>query len=160
MIRSQYGAWKGPVKRGLIPTDVLGKLLLVNRTHEPITYSVAEDTGTIKSDQITVFPGEALCFTRRFGDFEKGYGHIAIGPEAEVVSWVRYYFFEPHLVPDPVKNLKIENCFLKVLGVTVTLEVLKSYGPEVVSGLRKILEMKYSDPDKRVIVAILFQGQS
>lgn len=154
MIRSLAGVWKGVVVRGLSLKTVLGKLVLVNETKMEVIYSSAQTIDCLVTDKIVVFPGEAICFTRQFGDLEKGTGRVVVGPEAEVMSWVRYYFFEPHLLPNP-DDLVIEHCFLKIRGVVVTFEVLRSYGPEVVLCLRKILRKKYSGTDKMVMVDIL-----
>lgn len=130
MIRPLIGVWRGPLAHGITPKLVLGKQVLVNETKNEIVYSEAEETSSLVTDKITVFPGEAICFTRQFGDLEKGTGRVVVGPEAEVMSWVRYYFFEPHLLPKP-DDLVIEKCFLKVRGVAVTDETLRSYGPRL-----------------------------
>ncbi len=137
MIRSVYGYWKGDVSqiRGLTEKLVLGKQVLYNETAEAIVYSEAEDSIIGNTERIVVEPEEAICFI----DPKRGGVRTVIGPKNEIESWVRFYFYDPHMIPDPEINLTIENCFFKVMGVAVTYKVLRSYRPEVVAELAKIL---------------------
>ena len=151
MITSVFGVWRGNIFKGLSDKMVLGKLVLVNETKERIVYSPSKETswGGV-SAEIAAEPGEAICFV----DPEKETSRVAVGPEAEIQSWVRYYFYDPHLIPDP-SDITIENCYLVIKGVSVTAEVLRSYKPEVAVALQKILRGQKMSCVKEAMVDIL-----
>lgn len=139
MIRSVYGLWKGNCFRGLTEKTILGKQILVNETKWRIVYSTPDHHPDELVGEIGVDQGEAICFIKP----GKSPGKVVIGPEAEVVTWIKYYFFEPHKVPNKVQNLKIQKAYLQVCGVSVSREVLQSYGSDVVIHLQKYLRAKY-----------------
>lgn len=153
MIQSLFGVWKGNVFRGLTSKEVLKIPILVNETNERVVYSAPYELSWTTTHEIYADPGEAICFVSQIRNGSR----VAVGPEAEICTWIRYYFYEPHLVPDTLNDLTIENCYLKVMGVTVTDAVLRSYGPDVINGLRKILKEKYQSTVKSTMVDLLLE---
>ena len=131
---------------------VLTKTILVNRTLERIVYSPPTETVQGDSHEIGVDPGEAICFTRQDcnGTF------VAVGPEEEVRLWVNYYFFAPHLVPDNMQ-LTVRNHMLVVGTVPVVCEVLKSYSPEIMVAIEKVLRKRYVDAGAGMMETLLHQ---
>lgn len=138
-IKSLFGVWRGNQVSSLSVKQVLGKTILVNETKQRVVVSRSEpDPNFGQTDTIEAETGEAVHFIK-----EGRRGKVVVGPEAEVASWIRYYYFEPHRIPNPDRNLKIEKSFLKVGGVSVVLDVLKSYSPAVAERLKKLLRPRY-----------------
>jgi len=152
LIRCLFGVWRGERYIGLTPTAVLGKIVLVNRSEERIIYSPPTETVQGESHEIGADPGEAICFTRPDPDGT----FVAVGSEDEVIAWVNYYFFTPHLVPDEMQ-LTVQNQRLTIATVPVISEVLKSYSAETVADLQNVLRKRYVKAGGGMVETLLHQ---
>ena len=140
--------------RGLTSKVVLEKTMLVNETRWRIVYSAPGEISMGRvSDTIAAETGEALHYLK----LSREGSTVVVGPEAEVAAWIKYYYYEPHSVPNKDINLKIEKAFLKVCGVCVSLDVMRSYSPEVIDHLQKFLRAKYcsGSTERKVLESLL-----
>jgi hypothetical protein len=137
-----YGAWKEELN-GLSPGELQGKHVLINESNKRIVHSPSVYLKSIgaMSDEIAADPGQIICYLNqnlRHPGVNKN-SYVVIDYELPLERWLNFYFKAPHMIP---AKIDVENDEITVMGVPITLEVLKSYPVDVLSELNNILHKK------------------
>jgi hypothetical protein len=152
LIKSLYGRWEGQNFKGLSGKFVLGVLILVNETDERVVYSESKKYSQGVTDEIAAEPGEAICYVQPGAE----YGEVAVGLIPNLVRWLGYYFYDPHLT----NLVSVADGDIAIYGVPVTPKVMKSYSLASKKALLSKIGRKVLSSSQRQMVESRLMGSS
>lgn len=156
-----YGRWSENLN-GLSLRKIKNKIILVNNTEERIVLSPMMVTDGKTYDEIAADPGQIICFINKNKDPLVDYPYdtsfnvyrqnndkeswVVVGYEMEIIRWIDFYFYYPHMAPGLIDITKDG---IAIMGVPVGVEILASYSLLVKGKLQEILlNRNISDEEK------------
>jgi hypothetical protein len=145
MIENQYG---------LTPRVMRGKKVLVNNTGKRVVHSPAEKINGVMTDEIAVDPGQVMMYVNQASvlPLSEVLSYVVVGYEIEIDRWISHFYYEPHLAPGLV-DINIDG--LAIMGVPISLEVLKSYPVKTRAELHQALQQRNLNSAQRKVVDTL-----